>query len=63
VKGDRLSLRALSRRDLVALLSEGGAKLATIEALAADVDGGLPVNADGTVDLIAAAAWLVRELK
>lgn len=61
--GGRLSLRALSRKDMAALLSEAGAKLATAEALAADVDAGLPANADGTVDLIAAAAWLVREAK
>jgi len=62
VKPDQaLSLRALARADVVQLLQQSGSKLATAEALAADQAAGLPLNGDGTCDLMTLAAWLVRE--
>ena len=64
VKADQaLSLRALARADVVQLLQQSGSKLATAEALAGDQAAGLPLNGDGTIDLMTLAAWLVREAK
>ena len=34
----------------------------TEEMLQSDIDSGSPLNADGTVNLVHYAAWLVREL-
>jgi hypothetical protein len=53
----------LARADVVQLLQQSGSKLATAEALAGDEAAGLPLNGDGTIDLMTLAAWLVREAK
>ena len=43
------------------VLRQAGARHVSPEAIQADIDAGAPVNADGTVNLIEYAAWLVRE--
>ena len=45
----------------VRVLAKAGARHLTEEALRADIEAGAPVNADGTVNLVHYAAWLVRE--
>jgi hypothetical protein len=48
--------------DLARLLSAAGGQAVTIAMLEADVAAGAPTNADGTLNLVHYAAWLVREM-
>jgi hypothetical protein len=34
----------------------------TMELLERDIDAGLPVNGDGTINLIEYTAWMIREV-
>jgi len=56
----KYDIRALSIDDLVQFLKSVGSAAASREIIEADIAAGAPVNADGTVDLIKYAAWLVR---
>lgn len=53
---------ALSIEDAARLLSRAGDGSVTVDMLRADVESGAPTNADGTVNLVHYAAWLVREM-
>lgn len=55
-----LKLTALQPEKLVNLLKQAGSRLISAESLAADFEEGAPKNADGTVNLIEFAAWLVK---
>jgi len=57
----RLSPTALPVADAARLLSAVGGQAVTVEMLQADVAGGAPTNADGTLNLVQYAAWLVKE--
>lgn len=57
-----LNPTALSKADLVALLSKVGGQPITLSALEADLSAGAPVNADSTINLIHYAAWLLQEM-
>ena len=58
----------LSRESLrICAWSRTGLRLAagtsvTVEMLQADVDSGAATNADGTINLVHYAAWIVREI-
>lgn len=55
-----LSWTALSVEDMAKLLTKAGGKTVSVETLNADIASGAPVNADGTMNLIRYAAWLVK---
>lgn len=55
-----LSPTAMSVEDVARVLSAAGGQGVTAEMVQADVDAGAPTNADGTVNLVHYAAWLVR---
>jgi hypothetical protein len=57
-----LSPTALSLADAAALLTRAGGEPVTIEMLEADRAAGAPTNADGTLNLVNYAGWLVREI-
>jgi len=44
------------------VLTRLGGKPVTDAMLRADIDAGAPVNADGSVNLVHYAAWLVKEM-
>ena len=44
------------------LLSVSAGQRITIEMLQADIAAGAPANADGTLNLLHYAAWLVKEI-
>ena len=44
------------------ILSKAGGRLVTEEMLRNDIDGGAPANADGTLNLVHYAAWLLKEM-
>lgn len=61
--GDKASLNptSLTVADLARLLTRAGGQPVTVAMIEADLAAGAPVNADGTINLVHYAAWLVRE--
>ena len=58
----RLNPAALGVADAARVLSRIGGKPVTEEMLRADIDAGAPTNANGTINLVHYAAWLVKEM-
>jgi hypothetical protein len=56
-----LNPNALTPADAARLLSKVGGQPMRVEMIQADLSTGAPVNADGTINLVHYAAWLVRE--
>jgi len=59
---NKLNPTALPLADAARLLSAVGGQSVTVEMLEADVAAGAPTNADGTLNLVHYAAWLLREM-
>lgn len=57
-----LNPNALALADAARLLAKAGGWPITAEMLQADIDAGAPGNADGTINLVHYAAWLVKEM-
>ena len=57
-----LNPQALRMEDLARILSASGSGPVTVEMLQADVASGAPTNADGTMNLVHYAAWLVKNV-
>jgi hypothetical protein len=56
-----LNPAALALADAARLLSAAGGQAVTVEMLEDDVAAGAPTNADGTLNLVHYAAWLVQQ--
>ena len=54
---------ALSVEEVSRLLSAAGGKRIMAEHVQGDLDAGAPVGADGKINLVHYAAWLVREVQ
>lgn len=62
---ERLNPAALSVADAARVLTRlagGGGGEVTEAMLRADIDAGAPTNADGSINLVHYAAWLVKEI-
>ena len=57
-----LKMTALSPENIVQLLKRAGCRGMTMEILERDIVAGLPVNGDGTINLIEYTAWMIREV-
>ena len=57
-----LSPTSMTVVDAARLLTRAGGQTVTAEMLTADIAAGAPTNADGTMNLVHYAAWLVREM-
>ena len=57
-----LNPQALSPEDVARILTASGWKPVTVDMVQADIDDGAPLNADGTINLVHFAAWLVKEM-
>lgn len=57
-----LNPNALTLANAARLLTRAGGQAVTVEMLEADVVAGAPTNADGTINLVHYAAWMVREM-
>lgn len=57
-----LNPNALALAEAARLLAKAGCGPISAEMLQADVDAGAPTNADGTINLVHYAAWLIREM-
>ena len=53
---------ALSKENLVTVLRRSGSRTISMERLEADIAAGAPVNADGTMNVIAYTAWILKEM-
>lgn len=62
MESSQLKITALSVADLTKLLKHAGSRTVSEEAVRSDIEAGAPVNADGTVNLITYAAWLIKEM-
>ncbi|MDC0936124.1 hypothetical protein OAS39_07540 [Pirellulales bacterium] len=58
----QLNPTAMSLADAAKLLTAVGSAEVSVDSLRTDVGYGAPVNADGTLNLVHYAAWLVQEL-
>ena len=58
----RLNPAALGVADAARVLARIGGKPITEGMLRADIDAGAPTNANGTINLVHYAAWLVKEM-
>lgn len=56
----RINPLALPIPDAAKLLSKAGGRVIREDQIAADIAAGAPTNGDGTINLVAYAAWLVR---
>ncbi len=59
---ENVNPNALSLADAARLLSRVGGQVVTVAMLQADVAAGAPANADGTINLVHYAAYLVKEM-
>ncbi|MBL8879215.1 MAG: hypothetical protein JNG88_08855 [Phycisphaerales bacterium] len=57
-----LDPKALPIAAAARMLSAAGGQRVDVEMLEADIAAGAPVNADGTLNLVHYAAWLVQEM-
>ena len=57
-----LNPTALPVEDAARLLSAAGGGVVTADMLRADIESGAPTNADGSINLVHYAAWLVRAM-
>ena len=57
-----LNPTALTVANAARLLTRVGGQSVTVDMLQADIGAGAPTNADGTINLVHYAAWLVREM-
>jgi len=58
----RLNPAAMSPADAARVLTRVGGNLVTEDMLRADIDAGAPTNADGSINLVHYAAWLVQQM-
>ncbi|MBL4698449.1 MAG: hypothetical protein JKX70_06420 [Phycisphaerales bacterium] len=58
----RLNPAALAVEDAAKLLTKAGGVRISVEQIRADIEADAPINADGTINLVHYAAWLVREM-
>ena len=57
-----LKVTALSVEDAARLIAKCSGKPVSPETIREDVAAGAPMNADGTINMVEYAAWLVKEL-
>ncbi len=57
-----LNPTALTPANAARLLTRVGGQSVTVEMIEADVAAGAPVNADGSINLVHYAAWILREM-
>ena len=58
----RLNPAAMSIEDAARLLTKASGVRVDASQIRTDIEAGAPTNADGTINLVHYAAWLVREM-
>jgi hypothetical protein len=57
-----LRLTALPIESVISILRKVGAKQISADCIRADQAAGAPVNADGTINLLAYSAWMLQQI-
>lgn len=57
---ERNNPMALPKELVVRALTLAGSRTITLESLEADIAAGAPLNEDGTMNIIAYAAWILK---
>ena len=57
-----LKITALAVEDAAKILSAAAGRAISLATIREDIEAGAPVNADGTLNLVHYAAWLVGEV-
>lgn len=60
--GNEFNPLALKPEVAAKLLSKASGESISLAQIESDIDAGAPTNADGTINLLHFAAWLVREM-
>ena len=60
--GGPLNPQALSLEAAARILAASGRRPVTTDMISRDIESGAPTNADGTINLVHYAAWLVKEI-
>jgi hypothetical protein len=60
-ESSNLNPSALTIDQAARVLSAVGQRLIAVETIEADIAAGAPTNTDGTINLVAYAAWLAKE--
>ena len=50
----------LTKVEVVRVLKLSGSRTISMESLEADIEAGAPLNEDGTMDIIAYGAWILK---
>jgi len=58
---NQIQLTALPQAELLKLLRKSGGQLSAEDVIRQDIQRGAPVNPDGTINLVAYAAWLMLQ--
>lgn len=53
-------IQSIQKDELIRVLTRSGSRTATPERLEEDIAAGAPVNEDGTINMIAYAAWILK---
>ncbi len=62
ITAETARITALTPVQVAKILASAGSRRITEAMVRADIDAGAPTNADGTINLVRYAAWLVREV-
>ena len=55
-----MAVRRISKEDAVRALKAAGSRTISAEMIEKDIESGLPINEDGTIDLLNYAAWILK---
>ena len=55
-----MAVRRISKEDAVRALKSAGSRTISAEMIEKDIESGLPINEDGTIDLLNYAAWILK---
>ena len=55
-----LNLKALPKESVVRVLKISGSRTISLEQLENDIEAGAPVNENGTIDILAYGAWILK---
>lgn len=58
-----VTINALSVEDAATAISNAYQTRITADQIKADIEAGAPTNADGTINVVAYAAWLLQETR
>lgn len=53
-------IQSVQKDEMIRALKQCGSRTASPEQLEADIAAGAPVNDDGTINMIAYAAWILK---